>query len=270
MGLFRNWPLLALMPALALSANQLAEVDLIFPRANETHAPWSLTPIVFAMKNPSLLSNLRPILSYSISQPDRFSDRTITGDSVLLFEHNLINVADPYMLYWSINLAVEGTFAFAWQVRLSNCSLNSETDKIDRHLFGGQGTQFSFSTKNNASPPDLVAFAEKETCNQAFALAVHIPSALQLPPTKTAEWGGSSCAVNPDFLPTPSPCNVKVDSSAAASISASLTSAACSNVLRTGVSCPTPTSQNSASVPQSPVTRVWILAIGGLLAYSLA
>ncbi|GES66382.1 hypothetical protein ATEIFO6365_0013035000 [Aspergillus terreus] len=242
--LVRNWPLLTLMPGLALSASRLTEVDLVFPRANETHAPSSLTPIVFAIQNPSLLSSLRPILSYSIAQPDRFSDRTIVGDSVRLFERNLTHVTDPYMLYWSVDLVIEGTFEFAWQVSLDNCSHNSETDKTDMHLFGGQGTQFYFSTKNDASPPDLIAFAEEETCNQAFALAVHVPSTLQLPPTKTAELGGPSCAVNPDLALTPSPCNVKMDSSAAASISASLTSAACSNVLRTGVSCPTPTPEN--------------------------
>lgn len=272
MGLLRSWLLLAITsgPAWSTTSNKVAEVDLMFPR-NESFSPSHLMPIVFAVQNPNLLSSLRPILSYRVSQLNVSPlDRIRKGDLIRLFEHNLTDVADPYLLYWSIDLAVEGTFKFTWQLTLDNCSYNADIDKIDGHVFGGQLMQFSFSTKQGAAPPDLVAFAEEETCNRTLAQAVHVPSALELPPTRTAGWGGPSCAVNPDLSPTPSPCNIKIDSAAAASISASLTVAACNNWFRTGVSCPTPSSENAASMPRFPVTRAWILAVGTWLAYNIA
>jgi hypothetical protein len=49
-----------------------------------------------------------------------------------------------------------------------------------------------------------------------------------------------------------------------------LTVAACNNWFRTGVSCPTPSSENAASMPRFPVTRAWILAVGTWLAYNIA
>ncbi|KAL5355337.1 hypothetical protein BJX96DRAFT_170579 [Aspergillus floccosus] len=236
MGLLRTWLLLAITPGLAWSTafNRVTEVDLIFP-LNETFSPSPLIPIVFAIQDPSLLSSLRPTLRYRDLQLNVIPlDRFRRGDVIRLFEHNLTDVADPYLLYLSIDLA------------------------------------YYFSTKHGVSPPDLVAFAKKETCNRTFAQAVHVPSALELPPTSTATWGGPSCAVSPDLSPTPTPCNVKLDASAAASIFTSLTVDSCNERFRTGVSCPTPSSENAASMPQFPVTRAWLSAIGTLLAYSLA
>jgi hypothetical protein len=67
------------------------------------------------------------------------------------------------------------------------------------------------------------------------------------------------------------PCKPKIDSSAAASISAAMTSLICSHwVHKTAVVCPTPTSNSGALRVQFPDTGAWRLGMGSLLAYSLA
>ncbi|KAL4897794.1 hypothetical protein BDV59DRAFT_168550 [Aspergillus ambiguus] len=271
MGLFRNWFLLALMPGLALSANQVTEVDLVFPRANETYAPSPLTPIVFAIQNPRLLSTLKPTLYYHIDLENvSRGDSNSTVNLVHLEELNYTNGSDPYLLSFSTTfLNFEGDFSFSWDLDVQRCSYDAETDKVNSEWAGARRWMFHFSTKYGASLPDLTAFTEKGICNQTRALAARVPDTVELPPTKTADWGAASCAVSPEMT-TPSPCNVKVDASAAESITASLTAAACSvPQLWTDVSCPTPSSENSASVLQYPVTRAWILAVGVLLWFSL-
>ncbi|KJK66071.1 hypothetical protein P875_00021847 [Aspergillus parasiticus SU-1] len=217
-----GWLLLALSLSLACSWASItpgvAEVDLIFPR-NESFPPSSLTPIIFAIQNPSLLSSVYPRIRYYIEE------------------------------------------------------------------LGARGRRSFFSTKNGTSQPDFAAATEDGTCEESLAQAIHVQDFLSVPSgqvwgsaTRTQNWyapkqpiwRGSSCAVTADWVPTPSPCNVKIDPSAATSISAALTSTACANPLRTGLICPTPSSENAASVGQLPVERPWILAMGLLLAYGLA
>ncbi|KAE8344367.1 hypothetical protein BDV24DRAFT_127124 [Aspergillus arachidicola] len=169
-----------------------------------------------------------------------------------------------------------------------NCSHDTEYGDLTFGYFGGRRYQSFFSTKNGTSLPDFVAATENDTCGQSPAHAVHVADLLKVPsgqtwgdptrilhPTPTWNpprhtWSATSCATSADLSPTPTPCNVKIDSSAAASISAALTSTACANPLRTGLTCPTPSSENAAPVGQSHVERPWILAMGLLLAYGLA
>ncbi|KAF9890420.1 hypothetical protein FE257_006088 [Aspergillus nanangensis] len=242
MGLLQGWISLASLVWSAASS-QVAEVDVIFPRANETFSPSPLTPIVFALHNPSLLSTLDPQLEWYIELLDvdihdhDYISATGWGN---LSKLNLTNVTDPYFLHLDTgHLNVEGRFMFSWKINLWNCSHNPETDEIDKHWFGTRRPEFTFSTKKRHRIARL-------------------------------EWSGPSCAVNPDFSPTPS-CNAKMDSSAAASISAFLTSRAClAPMLYTGLSCPTPSTENAASRPQFSVTVAWVCAIALWLAYRLA
>lgn len=270
----QTWLLLALSQGFACSwalsttpTPGVAEVDLIIPR-NESYPPSRMTPMVFAIQNPSLLSSLDPRIHYSLEQQNVNINESISSGGVIELSHLNYTDSDPYFLYWSTNaLDFEGTFLFAWELHMSNCSYNLENDAVE-FGYAASRSQVFFSTKNGTSPPDLVAATEDGTCDQSLAKAVHIPDLLEVPPTKT--WGGPSCAVNPDTLPIPSPCEVKIDSSAAASISAGVTASACANPLHTGISCPSPSLGNAASRAQSPVSGAWILAIATLLAYSLA
>jgi hypothetical protein len=245
----------------------VTEVDLIFPR-NESYSPSPLTPIVFAIQNPSLLSSLNPEISYYIEQQNANTNKSVYISGSIRLSNTNYTTSDPYLLYWSTGkLDIEGTFALAWELKMNNCS-HSQSDTLSFGYFGSRRHQLYFSTKNGASSPDLVSATEGDTCDQSLAQAVQVPDLLAVPSTRT--WGAPSCAATVGPSPTPSPCKVKIDSTAAASISAALTSDACANPVRTGLSCPTPSSKSVASVAQLPGGGPWILPIGMLVAYGLA
>ncbi|KAL5045694.1 hypothetical protein BDW71DRAFT_198181 [Aspergillus fruticulosus] len=246
----------------------VTEVDLIFPR-NESYSPSPLTPIIVTIQNPSLLSSLNPEISYYIEQQNVNTKESVsTSGSVQLSNTNYIT-SDPYFPYWSTgDLNIEGSFMLAWELQINNCSYSPQSNALNFGYFGSCRHQLYFSTKNGTSSPDFVAATEDDTCNQSQAQAVQVPDLLEVPPTRT--WGAPSCAATVGPSPTPSPCKIKFDSTAAASISAALTSSACANPIRTGLSCPTPSSESAASAAQLPVGGPLILAIGMLLTYGLA
>ncbi|GFF34785.1 hypothetical protein IFM58399_03992 [Aspergillus lentulus] len=273
MGLVtRGWLILTLCLGFAYSQTPITpgvtEIDLIFPR-NESYSPSPVTPIVFTIQNPSLLSSLNPEISYYIEQQNVNTNESVsTSGSIQLSKINY-TTSDPYFLYWSTgHLDIEGTFVFAWELQMNNCSYSPQSDALTFGYFGSRRHELYFSTKNGTSSPDFVAATEDDTCDQSQAQAVQVPDLLEVPATRT--WGAPSCAATVGPSPAPNPCKVKIDSTAAASISAALASSACANPIRTGLSCPTPSSESAASAAQSPVVGHWILAIGMLLAYSLA
>ncbi|KAE8333335.1 hypothetical protein BDV39DRAFT_199062 [Aspergillus sergii] len=284
----RGWLLLAISLGLACSrasiAPGVAEVDLIFPR-NESYPPSALTPIIFAIQNPTLLSSVYPQIRYYIEEVNANSSERVSYSGSLELAKLNYTGSDPYFLYWSTSkFDSEGIFKITWALDIYNCSHEPDSTDLTVGYLGGRGRQSYFSIRNGTSPPDFVAATEDGTCEKSLAQAVHVPEFINVPsaqiwggPTRTTAryapkptWRGSSCAVTADWVPTPSPCNVKIDHSAATSISAALTSTACANPLRTGLICPTPSSENAASVGQLPVERPWILAMGLLLAYGLA
>ncbi|KNG83666.1 hypothetical protein ANOM_007322 [Aspergillus nomiae NRRL 13137] len=286
----RGWLRLALSLCLACGWASIipgvAEVDLIFPR-NGSYPPSTLTPIIFAIQNPSLLSSVHPRIRYYIDQVNVNSSEKVSYSGSIELEKVNFTGSDPSFLYWSTSkFDIEGTFEIIWALDMYNCSREPEsTDFTLVYLGGHGGSQSFFSIKNGTSPPDFVALTEDDTCEETLAQAIHVPELLNVPSgqiwgsvTRTTDWyapkptwRGSYCAVTADRLPTARPCNVKIDSSAATSISAALTGTACANPLRrTGLSCPTPSSENAAPVGPSYVERPWILVMGLLLAYGLA
>lgn len=131
----------------------------------------------------------------------------------------------------------------------------------------GKRPHFYFSTKFGTSPPDFVAVKDDDTCDQSLAQAFNFSDLLELPPTNTVPYG-PSCLAQPPRLPrVTNPCNVRMDSPAAASISAALTSTACV-VARTGVICSTPSPKNAASKAQLPIGGAWALVMSTILRVS--
>jgi hypothetical protein len=185
--------------------------------------------------------------------------------------------SDPFYIYHSLNyFNFEGTFRFAFEFSITNCSQNPETGKM---IFQRptQRTQLHFSIENNTLSPDLTA-ATEGTCDQSPALGFNITDLLKVPattslelPTETGAFA-STCAVVPTWMPSKfDPCKPKIDSSTAASISAAMSSHICSHwVHETGVVCPTPTSKSGYPKVQVPDAGAWFLGMVSLLAYSLA
>ncbi|KAF9890424.1 hypothetical protein FE257_005829 [Aspergillus nanangensis] len=274
MGFSRNLLVFTLLSGLALGDSQTAEVDLLFPRRDEIFAPAPIVPIVFAIQNPRLLATLNPTLSYGIEGVSNPNGRNTTGGLYHLNEEkDFTNSSDPYLLKLMTPLLdIEGNFTFVWHLSLVKCASDSGTDGIAYEPMSLRAP-FQFSLRHNASAPDMVIadYTDKKLCNRSKALAVSVSETQDLPSTKASEWRVPSCAVDPEWT-TPSPCNVQIDASKAANISADLTAAACRWPTFTDPICPTPSpsSKGAAKMPQSLMTKAGVLAVGTLLAYSLA
>ncbi|KAE8307530.1 hypothetical protein BDV41DRAFT_584409, partial [Aspergillus transmontanensis] len=241
----------------------VAEVDLIFPR-NDSYPPSQLIPIVFAIQNPSVFSSLEPRIRYHVKQHNVTLNEGIHRSGEIKLSRYNYTGSDPYFLYWSIDyLDFEGIFSIYWQLLMFHCTADA-----DFGFLGSPRHESFFSIKNGTSPADFVAATEDDTCDQSLAQAVRVPDVRKVPSSQV--WDGPSCAATANLVPTPTPCNVKMDSSAAASISGALTSTACANPFLTALSCPIPTSENAASIVQLPVGGLWTLAVGMLLAYAHA
>ncbi|KAL4804547.1 hypothetical protein BDV18DRAFT_161642 [Aspergillus unguis] len=124
-----SWLMLALYLGLAFSQTSITEgvteVDLIFPR-NESHSPSPLTPIVFAIQNPSLLSSLNPEISYYIEQQNVNTNESVFTSGLIRLSNINYTTSDPYLLYWSVGkFDIEGTFVMAWELMMYNCTHSS-------------------------------------------------------------------------------------------------------------------------------------------------
>jgi hypothetical protein len=246
----------------AVDTTKLFEVDLILPR-NETYPPSPIFPIIFAVQNPRLAKSFHPTISYIVEQ--------VGGNFSTTNDINLWGINDtssPHFLSWGTpKYNFEGTFRFRWSLTIDRCFLDERIDEEKIRNFGNF-TSLYFTTKNGTSPADFVAATYDDTCDKSPAQAINYLDLTEVPATETSY--GTSCLAYPTTLPAPTnPCNIKIDSSAAAIMSADMTSTACERA-RTGITCPSPSPRNAAPKAHFPMGGVWILAMCTLLTYYFA
>jgi hypothetical protein len=146
--------------------------------------------------------------------------------------------SDPYFAFDSVPYmnSTEGVWTISWIVSAGNCSsggggLNSIGDGIGGGMSAShvpyQAGPTQFTTKNGAQQPDLVAATADDTCANSGNVTFDVTAVLKVALPEDYN-GRSSCAVLPTPLSTPpaNPCGAKINSSAAASISAAITSCA--------------------------------------------
>lgn len=242
--------------------SQTLEVDLILPR-NDTYPPSPVFPIIFAVQNPSLAEKFQPVINLQVHQ--------VGGNMTFSTTYNLwegSNTSNPRFLNWgNSKLNFEGEFQLTYDLSVDRCFMDNKTHEVNIRRFSEFKSLF-FTTKNGTSPPDFVAATDEDTCDKALAQAINYADLSKVPASERNY--GPSCLASPTTIPTTtSPCNVKINSSAAASMSAAMTSTACA-VRRAGVTCPTPASKNAASKPNLNPGGAWILAMVSLLTYCLA
>lgn len=243
-------------------------MDMIFPR-NGTFSPSKLTPIVFAIQNPSLLAGVSSDLYWTFERKDASANETVhIFGSDWLSEMEGLNSSstDPYFVYWSTpRLDVEGFFSFSFGIRHPNCSRGRDGEAMDDvGLISRQYGPGFFTLKNGTSPPDLVAATNEDTCGLTLAHALNVTDRLKTPESKVIHNGTTCPVVEETPLPTPTPCKVKIDKSAAESISAVITSRACLAPSLSGIDdCPPPTGAASR-VLGLPVGGPWGTAMVGL------
>lgn len=242
---------------------QILEVDLVLPQ-NETYPPSPIFPIIFAVQNPSLAKSFQPMITLQVEQVDgNFS----TVDTFKLWESPNDTSSTRFLHWGTSKFDFEGNFRFTWDLSMDRCSLDKETDEVNF----GRYSEFQslyFTAKNGTAPADFVAATDDDTCDKALAQAINYADLSKLPATESTY--GPSCLAEPTTLPKPTNhCNAKINSSAAASMSAAMTSIACARD-RPGVTCPTPSPSSAASKAHLKMGGAWALATASLLIYCLA
>lgn len=233
--------------AVASPASGVTELDLAFPR-NQTYAPAPRLPVVFAYQNPELATALNTHVSFTIWNWDNMSNTVVTSS----FDAGQANLSsgDPYLQYaYFEGFNTEGHWFLKWTVSWSSCteaSLDSVSAK-DRIAHNSTTWAVHFTTKDSAPEMDLTAATDHKDCPEELGLAFDVTDTLKVP--AQVDWSGSdSCAVVAAVMPTPSPCQVTIDSAAASSMAASMTASVCRSKNAfppVGVECP-PDDKSSA------------------------
>lgn len=210
--------------AIADTTKGNAEVDVIFPR-NDTFAPTPLLPVVFAIQNTAVASQLNLRLSYRVfpyGQPNATTD----------YEQIRLNGVPPNETTAYVNSFVgglldeEGTWEFYWQLRWNNCTAGDGGDTDFARDTEEPVNHFVFTTHKDGSKPDLVAASGGDKCGDTQGIGFEVQDVIHVPPPYNADQL-TSCANIAVPTPTPTPCSASMATDAAESISASITHAAC-------------------------------------------
>ncbi|PGH11140.1 hypothetical protein AJ80_07242 [Polytolypa hystricis UAMH7299] len=234
------WPSASLAGAATPSFPVTVEFDLIFPR-NETYATMAPMPIIFAIQNPELARTLD------------------------LWNNLLLNR--------------EGAFRITWHVTSRNCSYHHDNYYIENNILEESSTianWVDFSIKMGAQQPDLLITGSCNKSRLSDGATYNVTGLLDAPaPVGIAPSRNDnrpSCAVIASVSPSPTadPCWAKVDASAAASISASMTSRIClyPDYQIIVATCPPEKTGAAGRAVQFPVGgAAWLAAAVGVLAY---
>ncbi|CAI7670849.1 unnamed protein product [Penicillium palitans] len=139
-----------------------------------------------------------------------------TVDTFKLWESSNDTSSTRFLNWGTSKFDFEGNFRFTWDLSMDRCSLDKETDEANFGRFS-EFQSLYFTTKNGTSPADFVAATDDDTCDKALAQAINYADLSKLPTTGSTH--GPSCLVEPTTLPKPTnPCNAKINSSAAATM----------------------------------------------------
>jgi hypothetical protein len=233
------WLLLACLGAVN-AASGVVEVDLVFPR-NDTYAPSSTFPIIFAFQNPGLAPFLNLGLFVSIRNLDDVA--MMQGEKSPDFDIKSANFSsnDTYYELRVLNFSKEGTWIVIWDIGWDSCTQDSLVKVYDEPIRTNITSRWMvFTTKASGKQVDLVAATTNRNCSENEGVAISIAATLSVPYNVDWEYnnGNGTCASMASTTPAPTPCQVKFDSIAASSMSSSITSRDCAATRRPGDSCP--------------------------------
>ncbi|KAK3903405.1 hypothetical protein C8A05DRAFT_14622 [Staphylotrichum tortipilum] len=228
----------------AISAGVM-EIDLLFPRENETYAPDANMPVVFSIRNAAAYGQyLAPSITAQLINTTAVPDDSIWASIGYWVDPELDGANwtshEPYLAY-SFNKAFrfEASWTLSWRVWLTGCK--ADDDGVHRGHTGyyvSDWLNITLTTKKGGKTPDLVAATADGRACDSTAVVVAITDKLfnvTEPPPQVA-----TCAVL-DLAATPThaadPCKATIDSAAAASISAALVEYQC-NGDNAPASCP--------------------------------
>lgn len=244
-----TWSLLLVslisLGTVANAANSgIIEIDLLFPR-NETYAPTEWMPIVFSIRNGELTKHLGSLLEY---RGWNKSDFGAAGFSATFDNLKWANWSSqeksstspsstPYFVYdFRDDLQKEGSWRLSWDFLYVSCNEGWDPNRPNtgRSAFlntTSRSVEFTIK-KDGGQPVDLVAAtANDKTCFDESVAAINVTGKTQ--PVRSADFDMDDriCAVVGSPEPTTTPCQVKVDSAVAASMTASLRARLCNPLI---------------------------------------
>ena len=204
------------------AAGGVLEIDVVFPRSNETYAPTDKFPIVFALQNAQLAKHLDPTIRSFVRNGSNLE---------LAFGHDHDDLAnanyttEPYFVYRYLNVNAEGPYELFATTSWKSC--NESGDQVSM-LGNTSSFGVDFTIKSGAEEVDLVAATAKdEPCSQAGVAISVTDQTRELPPS--GDQPARTCAVLASSSPSPTtnPCRVKIDAAVVASMSAAVHAASC-------------------------------------------
>jgi hypothetical protein len=243
-------------------------VGLVFPR-NETYAPTQSFPIIWAFQNTRLARLLNVNVEFEL-QGWNVLDNIGAGprnSSIRLRWLSESLSKDPFFQYSPFQqLSAAANWNLSWKIYWDSCTNGSSPVK------SASGTTFTdsaqgsltFTTKDGALKPDLVSGTKDTSCSRNSGVAINI--------TDSQGEGVETCAVvaPPNPASTQTPCRVQIDSTAAASISSSISATLCRSVpVPTG--CPMHNEEKKSTAQSLAVgSLVGLLVILSLFVHVLA
>jgi len=251
------WPLLGLLAYLgaAVNAASVLEIDVVFPRTNETYAPIDYFPIVFALQNAELAKHLKPSIYSFVRNGTDLLDTF--GHSITDLTSTNFSSSEPYFVYHYLKSITEGPHRLFATAIWRSCDESGDQVAIVGHDIN---LSIYFNVERGGQEVDLVAATEK--CSPQDGVAINVTDQTHDVPEKLS-WEqqqlSGTCAVLASSSPTPTadPCRVKIDTTVAASMSAFLKNALCKG-LNPPSDCP----------EESAVQKLVVTGVAGFAAAS--
>lgn len=244
------------------------EVDLIYPR-NLTISSLNPIPVVFALQNPleaNVLLNAQ--IEFAVYPIDDFNNINATGaqkHSYGIGNYNSSNTSSPaFEVGFMSNLVgLEGNFISNWTAGASNCTGGPYTTD-----FIAQGSGLIFTASKSGPAPDLVAATSADTCNSTESVVLGVYGYYRSEQDSML-CGQLSSGGLTNNTARPSPCAVQINSTAASSITARITSTICANkeynTTQLNVSCSARPTSETVSSAEIGASRA-VLAVAGFVA----
>jgi hypothetical protein len=258
--------LLACLGAVNAAAGVL-EVDLVFPR-NETYSPTLIFPVIFAFQNSALAPFLNPTLLLDITGID--NDRQ-TG---ALYDLRWANFSssDPYYELRVVDFTKEGRWQLTWELGWDSCTEDSlALSRLDGITTNRTTHSTWFTIKNSTQDVDLVAATTNRNCTENEGVSISVATTVPVPKQVTWEGVSGACASLASTTPAPTPCQVKIDSAAALSMSSAMTSRYCqATLVAPGDLCSSEGDDKSTAQRLAGGAAVGLAAALGALGYIVA
>ena len=257
------WPLVGSLVCLGsvVNAAGVVEIDVVFPRSNETYAPMDNFPIVFAVQNPQLAKHLDISVDLFLRNGSNFDNGLGHRGQQLTYANAS---TEPYFANSYHDIDTDGPYELFARLIWSSCD---ESGEQMAYRVESRNVGIPFTIKKGGQEADLVAAtANDQTCSAKDGVAINVTDKFHEVPASNDQPAGT-CAVLASGSPSPTanPCRVKIDTTVAASMSASLAAALCKGP-RPPASCP-----KENAVQQLAVAGVASLAaLSGAVGFLLA